>query len=120
MVNVIDGCTESSEVPKPSWKQRKLRYLQRLRSASASVRRVSLADKLHNARSLVADLRQWGNATWSYFNASPQEILWFYQSVLQIYRTTGTDVMTEALQQTVLELEAWEQSAVSVSQLFEG
>lgn len=107
VVNIIDGCTESSKVPKPAWKQRKLQYLQQVRSASVSVRRVSLADKLHNARSLVLDLRQHGHSTWSYFNASSQEIVWFYQSLLQIYQTTGKDTLTEAFEQTVLELEAW-------------
>lgn len=120
VVHIIDGCTESSDVPKPPWKQRKLQYLQQVRSASVSVRRVSLADKLHNARSLVAELRQWGNATWSYFNASPQDILWFYQSLLEIYLATGADAMTEALQQAVLELEVWGRSTFSIPQRSEG
>lgn len=115
VVDIIDGCTESSDVPKPAWKQRKLQYLQQIQSASVSVRRVSLADKLHNARSLVMDLRLRGNVAWNYFNASPQEVLWFYQSLLQVYQTAGTDAMTEALQMMALELETLGRSALSMS-----
>lgn len=107
VASIIDGCTESSLSPKPPWKERKLLYLEKLRSASTSVRRVSLADKLHNARSLLGDLRQSGDAVWSYFNASPGETLWFYQSLLKIYEEMGRDEMTAVFRQMVLELAEW-------------
>ena len=52
VVEIIDGCTECDTYPKPPRIERKHKYLENLRHASPSVRLVSLADKLHNARSL--------------------------------------------------------------------
>lgn len=104
VVAIINGCTEWDTPPKPPWQERKNRYLENLRHASTSVRRVSLADKLHNARSLLADWRQYGDSIWTYFKASREGTLWFYQSLVQVYRQTGSDWMTEELERVVGQL----------------
>jgi (p)ppGpp synthase/HD superfamily hydrolase len=112
VVKIIDGCTESDIYPKPPWQERKQKYLENLRHASASVRRVSLADKLHNARSLLADCRQNGDSAsttkgdriWSEFKAGKAGTLWFYQELLKVYQATGTDLLTEEFSRVVEEL----------------
>ncbi|MBW4667358.1 MAG: HD domain-containing protein [Cyanomargarita calcarea GSE-NOS-MK-12-04C] len=120
VVAIIDGCTESDICPKPPWQERKQKYLENLRHASASVRRVSLADKLHNARSLLADCRQNGNSAsagkgdsasaakgdriWAEFKAGKAGTLWFYQELLKVYQATGTDLLTEEFSRVVEEL----------------
>lgn len=104
VVAIIDGCTEWDTLPKPPWQERKNRYLENLRHASTSVRRVSLADKLHNARSLLADWRQSGDNIWTHFKAGREGTLWFYQSLVQVYRQTGSDWMTEELERVVSQL----------------
>lgn len=63
---------------KAPWRERKEGYLRHLAGASPSVLRVSLADKLHNARSILADLRADGDAVWDRFNAGRQEQAWYY------------------------------------------
>jgi len=57
VADIVDGCTDSYETPKPAWRPRKEGYLAKLHGASPSVRLVSAADKLHNARSVLADFR---------------------------------------------------------------
>ncbi|MEH1933881.1 MAG: HD domain-containing protein [Nostoc sp.] len=104
VVAIIDGCTEWDTPPKPPWQERKNRYIEKLRHASPSVRRVSLADKLHNARSLLADWRQMGDVIWAEFSIGKQKTLWFYQSLVQVYRETGSDVMTEELERVISQL----------------
>ena len=104
VVAIIDGCTECDTYPKPPWEERKKTYLHNLRHASPSVRRVSLADKLHNARSLLADWRQYGDSIWNQFKAGREGTLWFYQELLQVYRETGSDFMTEELSRVIREL----------------
>lgn len=104
VVAIIDGCTEWDTPPKPPWKERKLRYLEHLRHGSPSVRLVSLADKLHNARSLLANLRVYGSGIWQEFSSGKEGTLWFYQELLQIYRTTGSDFMTEEFSRVVNEI----------------
>lgn len=104
VVGIIDGCTEWDTPPKPPWLERKHRYLANLRHASPSVRLVSLADKLHNARSLLADWRELGDVIWDEFSIGKEKTLWFYQSLLQVYRETGSDWMTVELEQVVSQL----------------
>ncbi|MBD2667290.1 hypothetical protein B6N60_04744 [Richelia sinica FACHB-800] len=104
VVGIIDGCTEWDTPPKPPWLERKQRYLDHLRDASPSVRLVSLADKLHNARSLLADWQKRGDIIWTEFSSSPEKTLWFYQSLLEVYQQTASDWMTQEFERVVKEL----------------
>jgi GTP pyrophosphokinase len=49
---------------KPPWRVRKERYLEHLDRASPSVRMLAAADKLHNLRAIVEDLRVDGDCVW--------------------------------------------------------
>ncbi len=63
------------------WHERKSVYLEKLRhEEDASILLVSGADKLHNARAMVADLRAEAPA-WTPFNAPPLDQLWYYTSL---------------------------------------
>ncbi|RCJ15996.1 phosphohydrolase [Nostoc sp. ATCC 43529] len=106
VIAIIDGCTEWDTPPKPPWLERKQRYLENLRHASPSVKLVSLADKLHNARSLLADLQERGNIVWVEFNNGKEKTLWFYQSLIEVYRQTSNDWMTQELERIVNELKS--------------
>ncbi|WP_445634452.1 Phosphohydrolase [Nostoc sp. DSM 114161] len=106
VIAIIDGCTEWDTPPKPPWLERKQRYLENLRHASPSVKLVSLADKLHNARSLLTDLQQRGDAVWVEFNNGKEKTFWFYQSLIEIYRQTDNYWMTKELERVVNELQS--------------
>ena len=69
VADIVAGCTDAYVEPKPDWRPRKDAYLAHLANASASVRLVSASDKLHNARSILLDLRVHGPALWSRFTA---------------------------------------------------
>jgi len=105
---IIDGCTDSDTHPKPPWRQRKQRYLQQLKAASPSVRKVSLADKLHNARSLLKLLQQQGHSAWNCFSGGKAGTLWFYQSLLEIHQTCPPEPMLQELQHIIHELKAFD------------
>jgi (p)ppGpp synthase/HD superfamily hydrolase len=105
VVAIVDGCTESDTIPKPPWRDRKQRYLEQLRQGSPSVRRVALADKLHNARTILFDYQQHGENVWSAFSAGKEGVLWFYHSLLQLYPLTQSSPMVEELKQVVEEIE---------------
>src|SRR5512143_2156727 len=61
---IVLGCSDCTTRPKPPWEDRKRRYLRHVRSAPASDRLVSAADKLANARAIVADYREHGDDLW--------------------------------------------------------
>jgi (p)ppGpp synthase/HD superfamily hydrolase len=104
VTQLIDACTESDTYPKPSWKQRKLQYLQQLQHIPDDAIRITLADKLHNARSILRDLQISPEQTWQKFNAPPADILWFYQSCLTILQKRSQSPMVKELQQIISQL----------------
>lgn len=105
VANIVDGCTDAYVSPKPPWRQRKENYLRHITTAPASVRLVSNADKLHNARSILADFRRHGDALWSRFNASKEETLWYYRALVTAFRTAGSNELVEELDRVVTEIE---------------
>ena len=54
VVAIVNGCTDAEVIPKPPWRARKEDYIAHMAHASPSVRLVSAADKLHNARAILA------------------------------------------------------------------
>ena len=107
VAEIVDGCTDSYYQPKPPWLQRKEHYLEHLQSASPSVRRVSLADKLHNARSILANLRTSGLRTWDRFNGGREGTLWYYRRLVQIFQQVETSPLVDELARVVAEIELW-------------
>jgi (p)ppGpp synthase/HD superfamily hydrolase len=77
----------------------------RIRQASSEVRRVSMADKLHNARSILRDYRVLGEGLWERFNAGKDDQLWYYRELVKAFREEGQSPMVDELNQVVSELE---------------
>jgi len=105
VATIVDGCTDTYENPKPDWRSRKVAYLQHLRKASEDVRRVSLADKLHNARTILMDLRQYGEETWTRFNGGKEGTLWYYRSLVEIFQQVDSRPMVIELAGIVKSIE---------------
>ncbi len=78
VARIVRNVTDTDEDPKPPWRPRKEAYLQHLAGVDEHALRISAADKLHNARSLVADLRRDGEVLWERFNAPKEDQLWIY------------------------------------------
>ena len=76
---IVDGCTDTTETPKPPWRRRKEAYIARLRDASTSVRLVAAADKLHNARSILREYRRLGESLWGHFHGGREGTLWYFR-----------------------------------------
>jgi (p)ppGpp synthase/HD superfamily hydrolase len=71
---------------KSAWGERKQRYLAQLADAGPRVRLVAACDKLHNLRTLVADLRRQGTGVFERFTASPEQTRWYYESAHALLR----------------------------------
>jgi (p)ppGpp synthase/HD superfamily hydrolase len=65
LANIVEECSDAETIPKPPWRERKERYIEHLKVADRGVLRVALADKLHNARAVLADYRTFGEGLWS-------------------------------------------------------
>jgi (p)ppGpp synthase/HD superfamily hydrolase len=111
VAQIVEGCTDTYEVPKPPWHERKERYLAHLASAPASVRLVSSADKLHNARAILSDYRLLGEDLWDRFNGGKEGTLWYYRAIVETLRGGGPIV--EELNRVVTDLETLSGKLVS-------
>ena len=97
VADIVDGCTDTYESPKPPWRQRKQAYLDHLQTAPDEVCRVSLADKLHNARSILTDLLRSGDGVWERFNGGKEGTLWYYHNLLQVFRSRSQSPLVAEL-----------------------
>jgi (p)ppGpp synthase/HD superfamily hydrolase len=102
---IVESCSDTFVVPKPPWRERKEAYLAHLGSAPSDVRRVALADKIHNARSILFSIRKDGEDVWKRFNGGKEGTLWYYRSLLQIFKETDNDFLTGELERTLEEIE---------------
>ena len=105
VVAIVDGCTDSDVYPKPPWRARKEVYIAHLRGASQSVRLVAAADKLHNARAVLADYRVVGESLWLRFHGGKEGTLWYYRSVADALRDSGRTPLIDELGRVVTEIE---------------
>lgn len=87
---IVEGCSDTpadfAGGAKPPWHERKEAYLRHLQDCEPGNLRVSLADKLHNAREILADYRNDGDGLWSRFSAGKVEQLWYYRSLVEAFR----------------------------------
>lgn len=107
VAHIVEGCTDSMEDPKPAWQGRKSRYIAHLPTADESTLLVSLADKVHNVRSLVVEYRSVGEDLWQRFHASRDESLWYYASLLRVFeeiRSTRRAVLVREFSGALQEL----------------
>jgi (p)ppGpp synthase/HD superfamily hydrolase len=102
---IVESCSDSFGEPKPPWKERKQAYLDHLEEASEPALRVSLADKLHNARQIVVDYRDAGEALWDRFNASRDDVLAYYRALAAILSRRMPGALATELSVTVAELD---------------
>jgi (p)ppGpp synthase/HD superfamily hydrolase len=105
VAEIVDGCTDTYLTPKPPWRERKETYLRHLPDASLQVRLVSLADKLNNSMAILRDYREFGEEIWDRFNGGKEGTLWYYRSLVKIFRESGFDWMTLELERVVGEIE---------------
>ncbi|WP_198598134.1 HD domain-containing protein [Blastococcus atacamensis] len=99
-----DGLNDSGE-RKGTWQERKQAYVDGLPDKSLDALLVTAADKTHNGLCIAADVRRYGAEFWDTFNASPEELSWYYTSVRDVVadRLPGSSI-ADALNRAVAEL----------------
>jgi (p)ppGpp synthase/HD superfamily hydrolase len=105
VTDIVVGCTDTDESPKPPWWPRKENYIAHLATSSESVLLVSACDKLHNARTLITDYRVLGEELWTRFQGGRDGTLWYYRALVEALRPRGVPFLIEELDRTVTELE---------------
>ena len=92
---------------KAHWQDRKEDYLAHLQRADEDILRVSLADKVHNARAILRDLRkkEIGEKIRDRFSQPKERTLWYYRSLADKFCTLLPGQLSEELREIVDVLE---------------
>ena len=119
VLDIVNACTDDEGHEKGAavnavedverWKKRKQAYLDHFATLGPSALQVAAADKVHNARCLLADYRSLGEELWSRFRTkSADDQLWYYRELCAAFRSRTTPLAVE-LCRTVAQLhgEVW-------------
>lgn len=105
---IVEACSDSVDPEDArSWRERKASYVAHLPDvADEGALRVSLADKVHNARSIVRDYRAEGHALWERFaNKTVDDQLWYYRALVAFFSARQDGPLVEDLRRALAELE---------------
>jgi (p)ppGpp synthase/HD superfamily hydrolase len=105
---IVEACSDSLDAGDArSWRERKAAYLAHLPEVTdEATLRVALADKVHNARSIVRDYRAEGHALWERFtNKTIDDQLWYYRALLEFFSSRHPGPLVEDLRRALAELE---------------
>jgi (p)ppGpp synthase/HD superfamily hydrolase len=105
VARIVEACSDSWDTPKAPWIERKRTYVERARHHKPDELRVAASDKVHNAYAILRDLRLHGDAIWNRFNATPEDVLWYYESLVKAYRHAGGGPLVEELARIVRGIE---------------
>ena len=105
VAEIVLSVSDAYEDPKPPWRERKEDYIASIRTADLSAIRVSLADKVYNARASLMDIEQEGESGWSRFNGGKDGTLWYYHQLIGSYRERGSSKLLQELIRVIGELD---------------
>ena len=113
VASIVKACSDSladtaSGERKADWKDRKQAYIAHLRKAHKDILLVSLADKVHNARAILRDLRKpdIGEKVWARFSVPKEKTLWYYRSLADRFCERLPSQLANELREIVEVLEA--------------
>ncbi len=108
VARMVAELSDTFETPKPPWRKRKEAYLAHLLHVPPDTRLVSLADKVHNARSILADHAQIGADIWARFTQGREGTLWYYRSLTDVFLKIYPGYLASELDRVVTALEKME------------
>lgn len=93
VADIVRSCSDtvantSAGQQKEDWNTRKKRYVEHLSLVDEDTLLVSLSDKIHNARSILRDLRKpkIGKTVWDRFKSSRADTLWYYRELATAFQ----------------------------------
>lgn len=91
---------------KEGWEERKTSYIERLGNEPDDVLLISAADKLYNAKSILDDCREIGEAVFHRFKRGRDQQLWYFHELLKVFDAHPRNRIVDEFAHVVRELEA--------------
>jgi (p)ppGpp synthase/HD superfamily hydrolase len=105
VAEIVYECSDAFTTPKPPWQERKEGHIERLKEASPATCRVMLADKLHNARAILREFREKGDAAWELSKGGKEGMLWYFHTIHEVLGETNQGYLWQELGRVIEELE---------------
>ena len=113
VADIVRSCSDSvvdssAGQQKEDYHIRKTRYIEHLSTVDQETLLVSLSDKIHNARSILRDLRkpEVGAKVWERFNKPKSDTLWYYRGLADAFQKFLPGQLASELDEIVLVLES--------------
>ena len=108
VADMVRSCSDSTAdtaagQPKENWQVRKERYLRHLHTIDGDTLLVSLSDKVHNARSILRDLRkeEIGELVWQRFSQPRERTIWYYEELAKTFKDVLPGQLADELEEIV-------------------
>ncbi len=105
VTDIVAAVSYDHSVP---WRQQRKKYVEAVRAAGEDAKAVSVADKIHNAQSLIALHEAGGPAIWGKFHTSREEKLWFEEAMLTMLKESWDNPLVGEYEALVAQLLALE------------
>jgi (p)ppGpp synthase/HD superfamily hydrolase len=112
VADIVRSCSDSvvntsAGQQKEDKRTRKTRYIGHLEMADKETLLISLSDKIHNARSILRDLRkpEIGTTVWARFKSPKEETLWNYRELANAFQRLLPGQLADELVEIVIVLE---------------
>jgi (p)ppGpp synthase/HD superfamily hydrolase len=112
VADIVRSCSDSvvnssAGHKKEDWRIRKTRYIEHLEIVDKDTLLVSLADKIHNARSILRDLRkpEIGQTVFDRFKNSKEDTLWYYRELASAFQKLLPGQLADELMEIVIVIE---------------
>jgi len=103
ILEIVDKVSEDKSL---EWKARKEKYIETVKQSNEKVKAVSIGDKIHNAKSLIAFHKEHGAETWDKFNKPKDLKLWFEKEMLKAFKETWDHPLIAEYEKLVNEMES--------------
>ncbi|MCZ4351179.1 HD domain-containing protein [Roseovarius aestuarii] len=99
VAGIVCECSDSDGVEKAGWDVRKRAYITGIATKSDDAILVTACDKLHNASSILDDLRTVGPVVFDRFTAKQDKTLWYYRALSEALniRLTGNSATQQSI-----------------------
>lgn len=97
VANIVRSLNDPFDDISRTWREQRVRYIARLNDITESSKQVAAANILDTLREMRIHYEKVGDVLWSNFKIMPDQILWFYDSVADIFSQRGPHTISQEI-----------------------
>ena len=106
VLEIVESVSEDKSL---KWEDRKVAYIETVKQGSEGTKAVSVADKIHNLKSLIDGYHKQGPMIWKKFNRGKTKKMWFERSLCNALKKTWSHPLLDEYEQLLLIVEKFDE-----------